>query len=295
MNIVEIDPEMCRKFLEAEKTTQNEYTLTSLLKAVGNVFRLAVEKEWIQKNPFKGLVERHEHNEETEFYVTREMIGATMRFATTDAQRFALILGRFAGLRIPSEIRFMRFGDFKEDTFTVHEDTKTGKRVVPFFHELREPFHKLRYGKRDGDFVFPRSLVNPGYLGHRFRLKISEANIDLCGLGPGVPWPRFFVNLRSSCITDYSNLGYSEKTLNAIFGNSEQVRKKHYIQMRKRNEYRKILNDNAAIIDILREHGGRFDDPSDFEYCIRELIFRKTLVDLARDASESGISGIFPN
>ncbi len=289
-DISEITPDDCREFLKVESATQNPCTMTSLHKAVGNVFTFAVERDWIVRNPFKGLVVRSDHNEETEFYVTRAMFERATGFAKTDARRFALILARFAGLRIPSEIRMMRFGDFKRDTFTVHEDTKTGSREVPFFHELREPFGRLRYGKKDSDFVFPRRIVGERCLRHYFRRKIIESEIDVCGLGPGVPWPKFFVNLRSSCITDYADLGYSEKALDAIFGNSERIRKRHYIQLRKRNEYRKILDDNAAILDLLREHGGNAEDPADFEFRLRKIFFRNFLVNIARPENSGSVA-----
>jgi hypothetical protein len=46
---------------------------------------------------------------------------------------------------------------------------------------------------------------------------------------------------------------YSEKTLDAIFGNSALVRSRYYIQFRKEKEYARVLADDAHIVKMLRE------------------------------------------
>jgi hypothetical protein len=77
-------------------------------------------------------------------------------------------------------------------------------------------------------------------------------------------WPKLFVNLRASCIMDLVDCGYSEKTLDAIFGNSTEVRKAHYIKLQKEKEYKKVLADNELIVKLLCQNGGTFEsDPQD--------------------------------
>ena len=46
-------------------------------------------------------------------------------------------------------------------------------------------------------------------------------------------WEKLFTNLRSSCITDMVERKYSEKFLDAMFGNSAFVRSRYYIQFRR--------------------------------------------------------------
>ncbi|MDR1963817.1 MAG: hypothetical protein LBQ50_08560, partial [Planctomycetaceae bacterium] len=41
-------------------------------------------------------------------------------------------------------------------------------------------------------------------------------------------------------------------TLDAIFGNSAAVRKIHYLQFQKEQEYKKVLSENATLFDRLK-------------------------------------------
>ena len=93
--------------------------------------------------------------------------------------------------------------------------------------------------------VVPSDLVF-GKLGSvvSFRNRIISA-IRAAGVEP---WIKLFVNLRSSCITDFVERGYQEKTLDAIFGNSAVVRSRHYVQFRKDKEYAKVLKDDARLL-----------------------------------------------
>ena len=69
----------------------------------------------------------------------------------------------------------------------------------------------------------------------------------------GVPvWKKLFINLRSSCITDFVERGYSEKTLDAIFGNSALVRSRHYVQFRKEREYSRVLQEDECLLKLYR-------------------------------------------
>jgi hypothetical protein len=68
-------------------------------------------------------------------------------------------------------------------------------------------------------------------------------------------WQKLYVNQRSSCITDLDSRDYSEKTMNAIFCNSAEVRRIHYIQLQKQQAYKKILADN-------RNNHQKFDEGS---------------------------------
>ena len=47
--------------------------------------------------------------------------------------------------------------------------------------------------------------------------------------------------------------GYSEKMLDAMFGNSAMIRSRHYVQFRKEKEYANVLAYNARLLTLLRE------------------------------------------
>jgi hypothetical protein len=72
-------------------------------------------------------------------------------------------------------------------------------------------------------------------------------------------WKKLFVNLRSSCITDCVEWGYSEKMMDSMFGNSARIRSQHYVQFRRDREYAKALENNERMIKRLRENNEKED------------------------------------
>lgn len=74
-------------------------------------------------------------------------------------------------------------------------------------------------------------------------------------------------------------MGYSEKTLDSIFGNSAKVRAEHYEQFHKVVEYDRVLHDNRATVEYLRSLGGTFNDTEN-TYFVRDVTaLVKTLVE----------------
>lgn len=240
----------------------SESTVSRGVRTCRTIFRFAVDRGLIATNPFDGIKGGDEVNVQRQFYVDRALISRVMIACRDDRERLAIALARFAGFRVPSEIRDVRFRDFGRDVVRIHEDTKTGSRDVPLFTEVREIFERLK-GRPD-ELVFEgRFRSKQGAWGMLSRT-INRAKIE--------HWPKLWTNLRSSCITDFVALGYSEKALDAVFGNSARIREAHYVQFKKEVEYRKMLRDNALIVEYLRSHGGTME--GDFE----PLTLRKIVV-----------------
>ncbi|MDR1140906.1 MAG: hypothetical protein LBL62_04370, partial [Planctomycetaceae bacterium] len=80
-------------------------------------------------------------------------------------------------------------------------DTKTGWREVPLFGEIREVFNRLSGSPES--FVFPRHSVKQWYSWDMLSDVITRAGVE--------QYPKLYVNMRSSCITDLDALGYSER------------------------------------------------------------------------------------
>ena len=158
--------------------------------------------------------------------------------------RLVLALARFGGLRIPSEIRNLRYSDFANDVIQIHRETKTGAREVPLFGEIREIFDRLLTQVNIPANSSTAIFVNLGSFRRRIVAAIRASGLEV--------WEKLFLNLRSSCITDMVERGYSEKTLDAMFGNSPAVRSRHYIQFRKEKEYAKVLQDNENFLQKFR-------------------------------------------
>jgi hypothetical protein len=213
------------------------------------IFDYAVNEGIISVDPFSEIYRGQRTNEERQYYIERETIDKILSACTDNFERLVIVLARYAGFRIPSEIRHLRYRDFTNTLIRVHKDTKTGARDVPLFCEVKEIFSRL-----SGP---PDELIFTGFLSKDWGAWTMLANtLKRIGMER---WPKLFVNLRSSCITDLCKLGYSEKTLDAIFGNSTEVRKAFYIQLQKEQEYKKVLSDNTAIVNLLCQNGGTLE------------------------------------
>ena len=218
----------------------SEATLSRGLRACKSIFKFGIDKGLLLHNPFEKIGRGSEANFDRMIYIDRDKFGRLLTFCRDDRERLILALARLGGFRIPSEIRDLRFRDFNETIIRIRENTKTGFREVPLFAEIDRIFRCLR-GRPD-DFVFGTVLQH----GPRDMLKrvIVSSGMEV--------WPKPFVNLRSSCITDFVTMGYTDKALDAMFGNSARVREIHYIQFRRDSEYRRMLEDNRCLAEYLR-------------------------------------------
>jgi hypothetical protein len=241
-----IEKSDCERFRNFHLVKYSACTAARGLRRYRSIFRFAVDAGWLTKNPFDKISVSAEVNLSRQVYVDRDMIFKVMACCRDDYDRLLLALARFGGLRIPSEIRQLRYCDFTDNVIRIHEDTKTGAREVPLFGEIREIFERLVSGQSLPGYI-PNHLVFKE-LGN-FRVRILSA---ICASGVE-GWEKLFVNLRSSCITDMVERRYSEKMLDSMFGNSTVVRQRHYVQFRKDREYAKALQENERILKMLRD------------------------------------------
>ena len=223
-------------------SSMSESTVSRGLRACGSIFQFGQESGLLSRNPFVRVRSKGESDEGRIFYVDRMLFCRLLSACRDDRERLVLALARFAGFRVPSELCNLRFCDFTDKVIRIHPLTKTGFREVPLLAEIREIFARL-----SGD---PEDLVLPG----RYSSKDGPTRILKRGLSRlDIPcWPKLFINLRSSCITDFETIGYTEKSLDSMFGNSARVRRRYYIQFRKESEYRRILDDDKRLYEYLR-------------------------------------------
>ena len=223
------------RFYSTLSSTLNAVSASGHFRRFRAVFGFAVSQGFISDNPFAFDVRRVDVNESRWFYVDPAVIRKVMNFCRNDRERLAVALGRFAGLRVPSELVLLRFKDFDKDVVRVSCDTKTGFREVPVLREVREFFSRLPGGSED--------LVFGGHSRTWYRDFFLRA-LDRSGVER---WEKLWINLRSSCITDFSRMGYDEKTLDSIFGNTARVRRLHYVQFDKQRSYARVLADGDRI------------------------------------------------
>jgi site-specific recombinase XerD len=238
-----INEEQAKKFVACCNDNLSLCTVSRGIIAFRTVFKYAVQLGIISENPFlKVPCIRHVTNLSRQFYVERDMITKILSFCNDDRDRLIIVLGRYGGFRIPSEIEKLRFCDVTDMLIRIHEETKTGAREVPLFREIREVFERIS-GEPD-ELIFPGRYAKQWYAWSMLADTIERAGLER--------WEKLYVNLRSSCITDYENIGYSDKVMDAVFGNSAEVRKIHYHQLQKEKAYKKLLADNDLLNNRLQ-------------------------------------------
>jgi len=148
-----------------------------------------------------------------------------------DQWRAVVALSRFAGLRCPSEIMALRWGDvnWERGRLTVRSP-KTAQheghavRVVPIAPEMRpillDLFHRAEVGV---EAVVPRLRDPKMNLRTTFGKIIAKAGIAL--------WPRLFQNLRAPYETDWAER-FPAHVCDKWLGHSPLIASRHYLQTR---------------------------------------------------------------
>ena len=201
-------------------------TVTGLMKKATQVFEDAVERELIRNNPFNGVKLSPQVNDANNVYVPAADVKLCIDACPDAEWRLLFALSRFAGLRIPSEIRNLKWSAVYWDRDRMRiESPKTehhqGKdhRIIPIFADvlpyLRESFELAKPGEV---YVLPRlrKVSNHTTTGAKI---IARAGLT--------KWPRTFQNLRASCETDLATALPFHVACKFI-GNSEKVAMKHY-------------------------------------------------------------------
>ncbi len=205
-------------------------------------FQDAVDWELIGRNPFAG-VKTQTSSIKSNVEVPRETIDLVLEKCDT---AWAAVVGlcRFGGLRCPSEVLSLRWGDidWENDRMAVPEPKVEhhegrGVRAVPLFPELR-PLLEAAWNKATEGTVYPSPesyVVNkPAY---------REAAMTEAGWGNSnlrtqflkvlerakvTPWARLFHSMRASRQTELERQ-FPLHVVCAWLGNTEAIAKRHYL------------------------------------------------------------------
>ena len=195
------------------------------------VFRKAVRWSLIESNPFADLRAGSQSNPDRAHYVTPESIQAILEACPDERWRAVVALSRYAGLRCPSEIVALRWGDvnWERGRLTVRSP-KTARheghavRVVPIAPELRPILLALFEAAEPGtEAVVPRLRDPAMNLRTTFKKIIARAGEK--------PWPRLFQNMRASCATDWVER-FPAHVVAGWLGHSPLIAAQHYLQTR---------------------------------------------------------------
>jgi len=221
-SIATISTDNAQSFISELSQRLRKTSLSSASRQYRVLFRYGVTQGFLNSSPFDFTVERVDSDESRWHYITPGTIHKVLNFCRSDHERLALALGRFGGLRCPSEFSVLRFRDFDGDVIRVPDNTKTGFREIPLFPEIRAAFKRLS-GNPD-DYIFPNR--SRGWFRTFLLRAIRKSGVQ--------QWKKLWINLRSSFVTDLARMGYDERTMDAIIGNTAAVRRKHYVQFDKR-------------------------------------------------------------
>lgn len=194
------------------------------------LFNDAIDHELISANPFARLKSNTIEVRSRDYFVTRGEATKVLEACPSLEWRLIFALARYGGLRCPSEVLTLRWGDILWDKgrFVVrssktehHEGCET--RIVPIFPELMPFLQEAFDAAPDGS----EYVVNKPY-GKACNLRTQMTRIvERAGLKP---WPKIFQNLRSTRATELADQfpGYVAA---AWLGHSVKVAKNHYWQV----------------------------------------------------------------
>jgi integrase len=192
------------------------------------IFAAAIKRGMLTRNPFADLPGTTRPNRSRSHYVSREEAQALIDAAPDAEWRLILALCRYAGLRFPSEVMALRWGDVLWDRDrmqvpNIKTRRKTGEayRVVPIFAELRPyledafavaaPGQEAVVTRQDYDAAM-RELK---WIAHRAGVKL---------------WPKPFVNMRASRATELADL-FPSDVWAARLGPTERIADAFYRQV----------------------------------------------------------------
>ena len=179
------------------------------------------------ENPFTDIKAGAQTNRDRMHFVSREDIAKVLEACPTNEWRLIFTLARFGGLRCPSELLALRWGDINWERGRIvvrcvkTADAGRAERVIPLFDEIKP--HLLRAfedAPEGAEHVFERRRMTSANLRTHARRIIVGAGL--------APWPRTFHNLRSSRAIELAH-EYPSHVVAGWLGHSVGIAHAHYL------------------------------------------------------------------
>ena len=219
----------CLEWIKAMEGVYAEATLAGCVQRCTTVFRWAVEKSFVRKNPFEGIPRRSFVNESKRQFISREWYLKLLDACPDQTWRTLLALCRIGGLRNPSETLRVKWSDVNWEKSrlkvtspkTEHHHGKDS-RVIPIFPEMRVELEKQFEQAEPGGspFVIDRWRDAEANMRTHFERIIFRAGLQ--------QWPDLFQNLRRSRDIELSSQ-YPAHVAAQWMGHSPKVAEKYYL------------------------------------------------------------------
>ncbi|MDX1964138.1 MAG: site-specific integrase [Pirellulales bacterium] len=223
------------------------------------IFRRAVKKGHIPTNPFEDITGlRVKANDQRFVEVTEEMTAKLVDAMPNAEWRLAVVLARYGGLRVPSELLPLRWQDVdwhnrRIKVTNVKTCRKTNKphRIIPLWERIR-PYLEACFDQAEAgaEYVFPeiRKLGQAGRdkgtntIGLNLRTALDRyaayAGVEL--------WEKPWQNMRSTCATELI-AEYPSHIVNAWMGHSEEIAQEHYRQVKPQDFETALARERQAL------------------------------------------------
>ena len=228
-DITEGDAEDWQRHLEQSGLA--EATRRKMCGVARQMFKDAVKAKRIEANPFlaDGIRTAIKGNAERFRFVTVAETEAVLAACPNPEWRVIVALGRYGGLRCPSETLALKWADIDWEKQRVRVPSpKTahlpgkGERFIPLFNELAPHLEAAFDAAPEGaEFVVAKYRSGATNLRTQFEKIIRRAGLT--------PWPRLMHNLRSSRQTELTDR-FPDHVVAGWLGNSVEVARRHYLQ-----------------------------------------------------------------
>ena len=191
-------------------------------------FYVATKRKLISGNPFEDLKAAIVSNPQRYYFLKPVEAQKILDTCPNAEWRLIFALCRYGGLRCPSEIMALRWGDINwEHSRMTIRSPKTEhhmgheSRLIPIFPELLPHLQEVYDEAKEGtEYVIDR--YRKASLRKNLMQFISKAGLK--------PWPKLFQNLRSTRETELMDK-WPEHVVCSWIGNSRAVARKHYLQV----------------------------------------------------------------
>lgn len=194
-------------------------------------FKAAVRERIIDRNPFADVSVAVGSASDKHRFITEAEAQAILEACPCQEWRMIFALARYGGLRCPSEVVALKWGDidWHDGRISVPEPkvehhAGRGRRIIPLFPELRAELEA-------GFELAPEGAV---HVVNRYRSADQNMRTTFGKILDRAGVPRFerpFVNLRSSRATELRRR-FDTKVVALWLGHSESIAEKHYVQIR---------------------------------------------------------------